>query len=212
MKRRIPLSFILVLLAVLIAAPSALAATSATETIRQTVDTVLNIIKKPEMDDPAQKPALLKQVEDQIKTIFDFTEFSARTVGPKWRSFTPEQKSRFEEAFASLLRSTYIEKLDGYSGEKVNFTGEVSSSKGDKVEVQSTIQMKDKIIPVAYRLLQKNGGWKVYDVRIENVSLIENYRGQFKDILLRGSAEDLIRKVEEKARETHQQNNTAKPQ
>lgn len=182
-------------------AKTATAATSATDTIRQTVNSVLDIIKKPEIHDPAKKTVLLQQVEDEIKTIFDFSEFSARTVGPKWREFSPEQKTQFEEAFAALLRSTYIEKLEGYRGEQVNFTGEVASAKGDKAEVQSSIQMKDKVIPVAYRLTMKNGAWKVYDVRIENVSMIENYRGQFKDILLRGTAEDLIKKVTDKAEE-----------
>ncbi len=203
-------AFFLLLITV---APTAFAAPSATDTIRQTVDSVLNIIKKPEMQEPAKKPALLNDVEAQIKTIFDFTEFSARTVGPKWPSFTPDQKTRFEEAFADLLRATYIEKLEGYGGEQVNFTGEVANSKGDKVEVQSTIRMKDnKVIPVAYRMLDKNGAWKVYDVRIENVSLVENYRGQFKDILLKGSAENLIRQVEAKARDGKNEHIVVQPQ
>lgn len=209
MMRRI--SFLLVVFMFVVASAGAsMAATSATDTIRQAVDNVMNIIKKPEMHDPAKKNELLKEVDALVKTIFDFGEFSARTVGPKWRSFTPDQKSRFEDAFADLLRATYIEKLEGYSGEKVNFTDEVSSSKGDKVEVQTTLQMKDKVVPVAYRLLQKNNAWKVYDVRIENVSLIENYRGQFKDILLRGSADELIEKVVEKSREVKASNNSGK--
>ncbi len=211
MIRRMPF-FAALFLVLAAAAPTAMAAQSATDTIRHTVDSVLNIVKKPEMQDAEKKTALLDEVEERIKTIFDFTEFSARTVGPKWPAFTPDQKTRFETAFASLLRATYIEKLEGYSGEKVNFTNEISSSKGDKVEVQSTIQTKDnKVIPVAYRLLDKNGAWKVYDVRIENVSLVENYRGQFKDILLKGSAEDLIRQVEEKAREGKNANGTVSP-
>ncbi len=89
----------------------------------------------------------------------------------------------------------------------------MANSKGDKVEVQSTLRMKDnKVIPVAYRLLDKNGVWKVYDVRIENVSLVENYRGQFKDILLKGSAEDLIRQVEEKARDGKNEHIVVQPQ
>ena len=204
--------FLAVFLLAAFASSSALAAVSATDTIRQAVNNVMNIVKKPEMNDPAARPALLKEVEDLVKTIFDFGEFSARTVGPKWRTFTQPQKDRFIEAFASLLRATYLDKLEGYKGEKVNFTGEVSSSKGDKVEVQTSLQMTDKVIPVSYRLLQKDGAWKVYDVRIENVSLIENYRGQFKDILLRGDAEELIAKVEAKADEVKQQNSTAKPQ
>ena len=210
MIRRISLCLALLLL-VAVAAPHAMAAKSATDTIRQAVDDILNIIKKPEMGDPSKKGALLKEAEESIKSICDFEEFSARTVGPKWRTFNAEEKQRFEDAFADLIRATYIEKLEGYSGEKVNFTGEITSSKGDKVEVQSTIQMKDnKIIPVSYSLLMKKDQWKIYDVRIENVSMIENYRGQFKDILLRGSPEELIKKVEEKAREIRNENSAAK--
>lgn len=209
MTRRIPV-FATALLFAVLTVSSALAAPTATETIQQTVDDVLNIIKDPKMHDPAARQPLLEQVETKIKTIFDFTEFSARTVGPKWRTFTQDQKERFEEAFSSLLRATYIEKLDGYDGQKVAFLGEVKSTKGDKVEVQSSILMKDKEVPVSYRLLDKNGSWRVYDVRIEQVSLIENYRGQFKDILLKGDAEALIKKVVDKAAEIKQQNNAAK--
>lgn len=209
MIRRISFFFAAVLL-VAFTASSAMAAKTATETIQMTIDDVLNIIKDPKMDSPETRGPLLRQVEDKIKTIFDFTEFSARTVGPKWRSFSQDQKDRFIEAFSELLRATYIEKLDGYDGEKVKFLGEVKSTKGDKVEVQSSILMKDKEVPVSYRLLDKNGAWKVYDVRIEKVSLIENYRGQFKEILMKGNAEELITKVVDKAAEMKQQNNTAK--
>jgi phospholipid transport system substrate-binding protein len=211
MIRRVPV-LPAVLLFALTLVPAAVAAQSATETIRQAVDAVLDTIKKPEMRDPGKKTALLDDIEARIKTIFDFTEFSARTVGPKWRTFTPDQQRRFEEAFASLLRSAYVEKLESYSGEKVHFTGEITSAKGDKVEVQSEVRTKDnKVIPVSYRLLDKGGRWKVYDVRIENVSLIENYRAQFKDILLRDSAEDLIRQVEQKSREGKNENGAARP-
>ena len=188
------------------AAPVIAATQSATDTIQSTVNTVLNIIKNPDMNNPTTRPELLRHVEDHVKTIFDFTEFSARTVGPKWNQFTQDQKGRFEEAFASLLRASYIEKLEGYSGERVEFTNEIMSTKGDRAEVQSTLQMKDKTIPVAYRLLHKNDVWKVYDVRIENVSMVENYRGQLKDILRKGSPEDLIKTVNEKALQVKNEN------
>ncbi|MDL2209594.1 ABC transporter substrate-binding protein [Desulfovibrio sp. OttesenSCG-928-O18] len=210
MMKRLSL-FLAALLLVMFTATGAVAAKSATDTIRQTIDNVLDIIKRPGMHDQAQRGALLKEVEEQIKTIFDFTEFSARTVGPKWRQFSADQKNRFIEAFSELLRVTYVEKLETYDGEKVKFTGEISSTKGDKVEVQTMVLLKDKEVPVCYRLLTKNDEWKVYDVRIEKVSLIENYKGQFKEILLKGDADSLIKKVEEKAAEVRQQNSTAKP-
>lgn len=209
MIRRLVLFFTAAFLVVFMAS-SALATKTATETIQRTLDEVLTIIKDPKMHSPATRGPLLQQVEEKIKTIFDFTEFSAKTVGPQWRSFTQDQKDRFIEAFSALLRATYIEKVDGYDGEQVKFLGEIQSTKGDKVEVQSSILMKDKEVPVSYRLLDKNGEWKVYDVRIEKVSLIENYRGQFKEILMKGHAEELIKKVEDKAVEIKQQNSTAK--
>ena len=198
---------IALLLVTAFAVPAVAATQSPTDTIRNTVNAVMNILKKPEMNDQAHKPELLRQVEDHIKKIFDFTEFSARTVGPKWAQFTPDQKARFEEAFASLLRASYIEKLEGYKGEKVDFTNEILATKGNRAEVQSVLQMTDKSIPVAYRLLDKNNEWKVYDVRIENVSMVENYRGQLKDILRKGSPEDLIKTVEEKALQMKNENN-----
>ncbi len=195
----------------LAATPAAQAAHGPTKAIEQAVNELMVIIKNPDMANPAKRPALFQQIEDKVKTIFDFEEFSARTVGPSWRDFTPEQRKRFIEAFASLLRATYIEKLEGYDGEKVNYTGEVLSTKGDKAEVQTSVLIKDKNVPVAYRMLQKNGEWKVYDVRIEKISLIENYRGQFKELLIKGDAEALIKKVETKAAEIRRQNQNAKP-
>ncbi len=191
-----------------LAAPAYAAASSgATETIRSAVGDIMNIIKQPGMHDPAQRPALLQRIEDKVQTIFDFSEFSMRTVGPSWRTFTPDQKQRFITAFAALLRASYIDKVDGYSGEQVNFTGEISSTRGDKVEVQTTIKMKDKIIPVSYRMLSKDSKWMVYDVLIEKVSLVETYRNQFRDLMAKGDPEALISRVEIKAKEVRVQNN-----
>lgn len=199
---------LLAFIAVLGLAAPAQAATSsaATETIRSTVDELMNILKQPEMQDPAKRPAMLQRIEDKVQTIFDFGEFSMRTVGPSWRTFTPEQKQRFITAFAALLRASYIEKIDGYNGEQVHFTGEISSTRGDKVEVQTTIKIKDKIIPVSYRMLDKDSKWMVYDVLIEKVSLVETYRNQFRDLMAKGDPEALISRVESKAKEMREQN------
>ncbi len=194
----------------LASASPVLAAGAPTKTIEQAVNDIMAIIKNPDMRDVAKRPPLLQRIEDKAKTIFDFKEFSARTVGPNWREFTPEQQKRFIDAFASLLRATYIEKLEGYDGEKVNYTGEVMSTKGDKAEVQTSVLIKNKNVPVAYRMLEKDGIWKVYDVRIEKISLIENYRGQFKELLVKGDAEGLIARVESKAAEIRKENQTQK--
>lgn len=179
---------------------------AAREALKSSVDRILDIVKQPAYTDPAQRPALMDQVENEIRHIFDFREFSARTVGMNWPSFTPDQQDRFAEAFASLLRATYLEKFDGYSGQQVLFTGELVSGKGDKVEVQTTVVIKDKQVPVAYRMLQnRQRNWVVYDVIIEGVSMVKNYRTQFQDLLEKGTADQLIERVRAKAEEVRKQ-------
>ena len=127
-------------------------------------------------------------------------------MGARWRSFTPQQQKQFSDAFADLLISTYVNKIDGYNGEQVVYVGELSSASGDRTEVRTVITMKDgKKVPVAYRMLPKDGGWRVYDVLIENISLVKNYRTQFQDILNSASPDQLIERVRAKAREVRQQ-------
>ncbi|MEI3479767.1 MAG: ABC transporter substrate-binding protein [Bilophila sp.] len=110
-------------------------------------------------------------------------------MGRNWPTFSEAQKQRFDTAFANLLLITYLDKVQGYNGEKIAYTGEVMSSKGDRAEIQTVVTLSDgKAVPVAYRMMLKNGRWVVYDVLIENVSLIKNYRSQFQDVLSPGNA------------------------
>ena len=132
----------------------------------------------------------------------DFEEFSARTAGQRWRSFTRDQQKRFAEAFAQLLISTYLGQLKDYNGEKVAYVSERANAKGTRVEQLTNLKLSDgRTIPVAYRMMAKNGSWVVYDVLVEGVSLVKNYRTQFQDILATDSPDDLIARIEQKARE-----------
>ena len=127
-------------------------------------------------------------------------------MGRNWPTFSNAQKERFDKAFANLLLITYLDKVQGYNGEKINYAGEILSSKGDRAEIQTIVTLSDgKPVPVSYRMLLKNGKWVVYDVLIENVSLIKNYRSQFQDVLNRGTPDQLIEKVEARARELQAQ-------
>ncbi|MBQ4566665.1 MAG: ABC transporter substrate-binding protein [Desulfovibrio sp.] len=175
---------------------------------RQALDTsinrILDCIKNPDYLNPATRAPLRQQLEDEVLHIFDFREFSARTVGARWRSFTPAQQTAFSDAFADLLMNTYISKVDGYNGEQVAYVGEVSD--GKRCEVRTVITMKDgKKVPVAYRMLPKDNTWRVYDVLIEGISLVKNYRTQFQDILTSASPEQLTARISEKAREMREQ-------
>ncbi len=175
---------------------------AARQALETAVNRILDIIREPGYANPATRPPLRARIESDVRQIFDFGEFCSRTVGPRWRTFSPQQQRSFDEAFASLLLNTYLSKVTGYNGESVQYTGEVASPEGDKVEVRTTITMKDgRKTPVFYRMLKKNGKWVVYDVIIENISLVKNYRTQFQDILNSASPEDLTARVRAKAAE-----------
>ncbi|MEG2139691.1 MAG: ABC transporter substrate-binding protein [Bilophila sp.] len=184
----------------------AFAALSPSASLQGTVDGILLILKEPDYRNPALRPPLRAQIERQIHEVFDFGEFSARTVGRNWPSFSVAQKKRFDEAFADLLLVTYLDKVQGYNGEKIVYTGETLSNKGDRAEVQTVVTLSDgKAVPVAYRMMDKAGRWVVYDVLIENVSLIKNYRSQFQDVLAKGTPDQLIERVALRAKELRAQ-------
>ena len=196
-----------ILLTFVVLPVAAWAVSPARQALETSISRILASIKNPDYVNPATRGPLRQQIEDEVLHIFDFKEFSSRTVGPRWRSFSPVQQQQFSDAFAELLMNTYLSKIDGYNGEQVEYTGEVLSPKGDRAEVRTLITMKDaKKVPVAYRMLPKNGTWLVYDVLIENISLVKNYRTQFQDILNNGSPDQLIARVKAKAQEVRQDN------
>ena len=173
--------------------------------LENTINQVLAELQKPELKNPTTRKAVLARIEDIIDDLFSFEELSMRTVGPYWSSFTPNQKKRFMDVFETLLREMYLEKLDGYNGEKVSYLGETVSAKGDRVEIRTSVDIKGKPVPVAYRMLKKSK-WEVYDVLIESVSMVQNYRSQFQDILVKNDAEKLIEQVCVKAEEARTHN------
>ncbi len=164
------------------------------------VQQILNYLKDPGYANPATRKNLNKSIERVVYQIFDFGEFSQRTVGTYWSSFNPAQKKAFTDAFAELLFATYLDSLDGYNGETMQYTGVVSGNNGTRAEIRTVVTMKgNKKIPISYRMLPKGGTWRVYDVLIEGVSLVKNYRSQFSDILGKASPEQLTQRVRERA-------------
>jgi phospholipid transport system substrate-binding protein len=167
------------------------------ETVKGHADKVLEVLR-----DPALKPeAARKTRRDRLRAIsekmFDFTELSRRTLANNWKKLSPEQQKEFIGLYTSLLEDAYSNKITAYGDEKVTFTKEVTLS-AKTVEVQSTILRKSAEIPVYYRMIQQEGTWRVYDVVIEGVSLINNYRTQFKDILSNKPPEALLETLRKK--------------
>ena len=131
-------------------------------------------------------------ISKKIETVFDFKELSRRTLGRGWKKFNTEQQQEFIKLFRELLQGVYADRLLAYSDEKIIFDKETMLKK-DRAEVQSYIQTSDgRKIPLFYRLTNKSGSWKAYDIIIEGVSMVKNYRTQFKDILAKDSPEKLL--------------------
>ncbi|OPY62724.1 MAG: Toluene tolerance, Ttg2 [Syntrophorhabdaceae bacterium PtaU1.Bin034] len=152
------------------------------DTVKANVNSVLDAMRDPKLKGEAGKKAKEQKIMAAAEKLFDFVELSKRTLGLNWNKFTPDQRKEFVELYKTILKDAYVDKITAYTDEKVNFTKEVSLSE-TTVEVQSTIVTKTAETPIYYRVIKKGSEWKVYDVVIEGVSLISNYRTQFREIL-----------------------------
>jgi phospholipid transport system substrate-binding protein len=184
------------LLALVVVATPALAG-APTDQLRQHVDKVIEVLDKPALKDkPAERRAEIRKIAENI---FDYPDTARRALGRHWDARTPQEKEEFSRLFADLLDRSYISKIDLYQGEKVSYVGE--SIAGDEVTVKTKIVAKSGTdVPVDYRMHLKGGRWLVYDVIIEGVSLVANYRTQFNKIVQTESYQSLVQKL--KAKET----------
>ena len=172
-----------------------------TATAKETVETGVNKVLKT-LADPAFKAkpedAKIEEVVNIIGEVFDFTELSKRTLGREWKKLNGEQQKEFVGLFRNLLQGVYADRLMAYTDQKVVFEKEKMLKKG-RAEVQSHIVLSDgRRVPIFYRLTDKSGSWKVYDLIIEGVSLVKNYRTQFREIIAKDSPEKLLEILRDK--------------
>jgi phospholipid transport system substrate-binding protein len=161
------------------------------DAVKDDVDAVLKVLKNPAYKGESGK----KTKQDQIRKIslkmFDFGELSKRTLGLNWNKFSATERQEFIDLYRGILEDAYIDKITSYTDEKIQYTKEVQLS-DNSVEVQSIIVTKSAEIPIYYRMLNREGHWRVYDVVIEGVSLVNNYRTQFREILANNPPEYLL--------------------
>ncbi len=187
------------LLILLMPAP-ALSQDNPTSYIRANVDKVVNILTSPEYEAETNQTEKLRQIEIVVDNFFDSEELSKRSLGQYWRIFTPEQREEFQPLFLKLIKQVYLKKSVTYNGEVVNYNQEIIKS-DTLAEVHTTVTSPDLNIPIIYYMIRKDASWKVYDVSVENVSLIKNYRSQFRSILQNNSPDKLIATLREKTNE-----------
>jgi phospholipid transport system substrate-binding protein len=168
------------------------------EEIKQTTDKILSIVINPALKAPSKTEEREKLIHQAVHERFDWEEMSRRSLATHWAKRTPEERKEFVSLFSELLERTYMKKVEGFSGEKVLYEGETKEGNYATVKVK-IITKKDKDILVEYRLKKEGNNWFIYDVSIEGVSLVNNYRTQFNSILLQSSYEDLVKRLREKA-------------
>jgi phospholipid transport system substrate-binding protein len=168
------------------------AGTSPTDDVRTSVDAMLVILKNEQLNKQERRA----QMSDVIIKRFDFRAMSQRTLATNWKKTTDDEKQQFVELFSQLIENSYVGKLESYTNEKVEYPGEKVS--GRKAVVKTLIITPSADIPVDYRLYEKDGQWLVYDVIIEGVSLISNYRSSYQEIMKKEGFDGLLAKMQKK--------------
>jgi phospholipid transport system substrate-binding protein len=161
------------------------------------VNGLLDVLRDPKLKGESGKKMKSERIEVAADKLFDYVELSKRTLGLNWNKFSPEQRKEFVELYRTILKNAYVDKITSYTNERVDFTKEVALSE-TTAEVQSVIVSKGGETPIYYRVMKKETDWKVYDVVIEGVSLISNYRTQFREILGNNQPENLLETLRKK--------------
>jgi phospholipid transport system substrate-binding protein len=165
-----------------------------TDQVRATVNRVLMILKDPALNSAGAKEARRAELSKAILPRFDFEEMAKRSLGAEWRRRTPAEQKEFARLITALLKDSYVDSIESYRGEKVVYRGE--SQDGDYADVGTKmIDKRGQEFAIGYRLNLKGSEWKVYDVIIENISIVNNYRSQFQRILSGSSFAELLRRV-----------------
>jgi phospholipid transport system substrate-binding protein len=165
--------------------------------IRQTVDDVVTILSDETLKAPERTEERRAKIRQAVFQRFGFDEMAQRALAQHWRKRTPEERKEFVAVFSDLLERSYIDKVESYGGGKQNilYTKETIDKDGYASVRSEIVNKRDMNVEVEYRLLQRDGDWAVYDVVIEGVSLVNNYRTQFNKIITESSYENLVKQM-----------------
>lgn len=167
------------------------------EVLKAYIDSFVSVLRDPAYAGPEKRAQQSERLWQVIQGGFDFQGIAVVAVGANWRRFSPSEKDVFTADFAQLLRANYLKKIqENYRQQEVRFLSEEIYD-GKKALVKSSISHPNGDIPVDYRMWLRDGRWQIYDVTVEGVSLVQNYRTQFNDFLLKGTPAELIQRVKD---------------
>jgi len=193
----------LVVMLLLSFGPSVLAAEPA-DVLKAPMDEALALLRDPQykVDDPEKKAVQREKFWSLVAPVFDFDELSKRTLARNWKKLNDAQQAEFAQVFSELLGNIYVDRIQGgYSDETIEFSDQILHDSRPLAVVKTFIVSARNRIPVDYSLIQKEDSWRVYDVKVEGVSLVKNYRSQFKEILSKESPAELIERLKQKVAE-----------
>jgi phospholipid transport system substrate-binding protein len=193
------LKSIWICLVILVLIPFQVYARSPMETTETEVKKILAVLGDQTLTGEAGTTAKKEKLRVIFDDIFDYAVLSKRTLGHNWKKLDTEQQNEFVELYRKLLDSVYMDRLLAYKDENVVFSKERMITE-KRAEVFSNIVTSDKKIPIDYRLILRKNQWKVYDIIIEGVSLVKNYRSQFNAILSKNEPEELLKILREKTK------------
>lgn len=169
----------------------------ATDAVRSSINEVIRILEDKELKNPGREQERRRKLEQVIGNRFSYEEMAKRSLGAPWKELNAAERKEFVELFQRLLSKSYAGKIEGYSGEQVQYLNERHAD--EYAEVRTKIVSGKVEIPLDYRLLQIAGDWRVYDVVVDGVSLVNNYRGQFTKIIRESSYKGLVEQLRKKS-------------
>jgi phospholipid transport system substrate-binding protein len=195
-RKRVLTTALLALLVSYLTLPWTATAGAPTDQVRASVDNILAILKNPALKAESRKKDRRDQLRRAIFSRFDFSEMAKRSLGSEWRKLSPQQQEEFVRLFTDLLERAYLDQIEAYNDEKFIYAKETVDQ--GYAEVQSKIVTAKAEYSLNYRLYLVGSEWKVYDVVVENISLVNNYRAQFSRIIANQSYEELVRRMKDK--------------
>ncbi len=191
---------IVVFLLLFVLAPFAQAADPVMDAVKVPLGKAMSILNDPQFKDGQNAVKQKDLLWVCIEEVFNFVEVGKRALGKNWKKFSPAERKDFCDVFSKLLGDAYLSRIQtGYEGDTIDFLkATVNPKKPHKAKVKTIIRRPGTEIPVDYSLLNKKDKWEVYDVKIEGISLVKNYRSQFDEILMNKKPAELIQELKDK--------------
>ena len=171
-------------------------ASEISEGVKKTLDSIIGIVSREDLKNNEKKAERRALIREIVSKKFSYYEMSRRALSKHWKERTAEEKKEFIDLFGKLLENSYANKIENYTGEKIIYVDE--KKKGNVALVKTILQKNNDEVPVNYKLVKLDNDWKIYDFIVEGVSMIKNYRTQFKKIIHKSSYEELVSKLKKK--------------